>query len=47
MGYATGIAAGTVITLHDFTNTTLWTRCLSITFNGLMSSLKHDGATCN
>ncbi|HEY0802129.1 MAG TPA: GspH/FimT family pseudopilin [Steroidobacteraceae bacterium] len=46
-GYATGIAAGTLITLHDSTNTTAWTRCLSITFNGMMSSLKYDGVTCN
>jgi type IV fimbrial biogenesis protein FimT len=50
-GYAAGIAAGTLITLHDSTGTTAWTRCLSINSSGMMSSMKHgdtvNGAPCN
>jgi type IV fimbrial biogenesis protein FimT len=50
-GYATGIANGTLITLHDSTSNTNWTRCLSINLSGMMSSLKHNqvasGFTCN
>jgi type IV fimbrial biogenesis protein FimT len=50
-GYAAGIATGTLITLHDSTGTTAWTRCLSINLNGMMTSMKHgetvNGVTCN
>jgi type IV fimbrial biogenesis protein FimT len=46
-GYATGIANGTLITLHDSTNNINWTRCLSITLVGLMASQKYDGVICN
>jgi type IV fimbrial biogenesis protein FimT len=51
-GYAIGIAgAGTLITLHDSTDTTAWTRCLSITLNGMTQTAKFsqtvNGVTCN
>jgi type IV fimbrial biogenesis protein FimT len=53
-GYAVGIPNGTLITLHDSTSTTAWTRCLSINFSGLLASIRHGdtvnangGATCN
>jgi type IV fimbrial biogenesis protein FimT len=50
-GYAAGIAIGTLITLHDSTGTTAWTRCLSINMSGMMSSMKHgdtvNGVPCN
>ena len=50
-GYAVGIAgAGTLITLHDSTDTTAWTRCLSITLNGMTQTAKYNqsvnGVTC-
>ncbi len=38
-GYAVGMPNGTtLITLHDSTNTTAWTRCLAINFSGQMTS---------
>jgi type IV fimbrial biogenesis protein FimT len=46
-GYANGIATGTVITLHDSSSNRNWTRCLSITLVGLMTSQRYDGAVCN
>jgi type IV fimbrial biogenesis protein FimT len=50
-GYAVGIANGTLITLHDSTATTAWTRCLGINLSGLLASAKHgdtvNGAVCN
>jgi type IV fimbrial biogenesis protein FimT len=53
-GYAVGVPNATLITLHDSTSTTNWTRCLSINLSGLMASIKHGdtvaangGATCN
>ncbi len=50
-GYAIGIANGSLITLHDSTSNSNWTRCLNITLSGLMASLRHgqsaNGATCN
>ncbi len=46
-GYAIGVANGTVITLHDSTSNSNWTRCLSINYSGLMASLQHNGSTCN
>ena len=45
-GYAIGIAAGTLIALHDSTSNTNWTRCLSINLSGLMASLRANGGTC-
>jgi type IV fimbrial biogenesis protein FimT len=51
-GYATGIAGtGTLIELHA-TGTTAWTRCLSITMNGMTQTEKYGqsilalGVTC-
>ena len=49
-GYAIGIANGTLITLQDSTQTTAWTRCLSVNLGGMMQTAKHgqtvNGATC-
>ena len=46
-GYATGLAnGGSVITLHDSTSTTAWTRCLALTFSGQMTTEKYDGTSC-
>ncbi len=49
-GYAVGIANGTLITLHDSTDTSAWTRCLSIGLSGAMTSEQagttNNGATC-
>ena len=51
MGYANGIANGTLIALHDSTNTSNWTRCLSITLVGMMASQTYgttvNGFPCN
>jgi type IV fimbrial biogenesis protein FimT len=50
-GYANGIANGTLIALHDSTNNTNWTRCLSITLIGMMASQTYgttvNGFPCN
>ena len=50
-GYANGIANGTLIALHDSTNTSNWTRCLSITLVGMMASQTYgttvNGFPCN
>jgi type IV fimbrial biogenesis protein FimT len=50
-GYATGVANGTLIALHDKTNTSNWTRCLSINLVGMMASQTFgstvNGVTCN
>jgi type IV fimbrial biogenesis protein FimT len=50
-GYANGIANGTLIQLHDSTNTSNWTRCLSINLVGMMASQTYgttvNGVTCN
>jgi type IV fimbrial biogenesis protein FimT len=49
-GFASGIANGSLITLHDATNTSSWTRCLSITRIGLMATQLYgvttNGFTC-
>jgi len=49
-GFTTGIANGALITLHDQTNNSNWTRCLSITRIGLMatqlSGVTTNGFTC-
>jgi type IV fimbrial biogenesis protein FimT len=38
-GYAVGMPAnGTLLTLHDSTNTDSWTRCLVVNFSGQMTS---------
>jgi type IV fimbrial biogenesis protein FimT len=37
-GYATGIANGTLIELHDATNNHNWTRCLAINLVGMIVS---------
>jgi type IV fimbrial biogenesis protein FimT len=49
-GYAVGMANGTLLTLHDSTNTSAWTRCLSINLSGQMTSelqgITTNGVTC-
>lgn len=45
-GLAIGIAGGTVIKLHDSTNTSVFTRCLSVTMIGQMESQKYGVSTC-
>ncbi|HME38298.1 MAG TPA: Tfp pilus assembly protein FimT/FimU [Steroidobacteraceae bacterium] len=51
LGYANGIANGTLVALHDATNTSNWTRCLSINLVGNMTSMVYgvtaNGVTCN
>jgi type IV fimbrial biogenesis protein FimT len=37
-GYAGGLPAGTLITLHTTPTTDAWTRCLSLTFTGQMTT---------
>jgi type IV fimbrial biogenesis protein FimT len=37
-GYAGGLPANTLITLHDSTNTSAWTRCLSMSFTGQITT---------
>ena len=39
-GYAAGVADGTLITLHDSTTTSAWTRCLSLNLIGQMTTEK-------
>ena len=49
-GYAVGIANGTLVTLHDSSSNSAWTRCLSINLSGQMASeiagTINNGATC-
>jgi type IV fimbrial biogenesis protein FimT len=45
-GFASGIANGTLVTLHDVTGNSKWTRCLSVTLVGVMNSLA-AGASAN
>jgi type IV fimbrial biogenesis protein FimT len=45
-GYAGGLLPGTLITLHDSTSTPAWTRCLSLSFTGQMTTEKVNGTTC-
>jgi type IV fimbrial biogenesis protein FimT len=45
-GYAGGIANGTLITLHDSTSTSAWTRCLTLNFIGQVATEKANGTTC-
>jgi type IV fimbrial biogenesis protein FimT len=49
-GYAIGMANGTLIELHDSTNTSAWTRCLLINLSGQMTSQQYgvttNGVTC-
>ena len=45
-GYAIGIAQGTLMELHDSTNTHNWTRCLSINMVGMIVSQTY-GTTTN
>jgi len=49
-GYANGVAAGTLIELHDITNNHNWTRCLAITLSGMIASQTYNtttnGVTC-
>jgi type IV fimbrial biogenesis protein FimT len=49
-GYAAGIADGTMITLHDSTNTSAWTRCLTLNLIGQITTelvgITSNGATC-
>lgn len=50
-GFATNIGNGTLIKLHDQTNTSKWTRCLSITSVGLLTSqsygMTNNGMICS
>ena len=49
-GYAVGIPNGTLITLHDSTATSAWTRCLSINLSGELTTelfgTTTNGALC-
>lgn len=45
-GFATGLANGTLITLHAATPTSASTRCLAVTMIGLMQIESYDGAVC-
>ena len=49
-GYAIGMANGTLISLHDSTNTNAWTRCLLVNLSGQMTSQQFgvttNGVTC-
>jgi len=49
-GYAIGIANGTLFTLHDSSNNSAWTRCLSIGLSGELTTEQVggtvNGATC-
>jgi type IV fimbrial biogenesis protein FimT len=49
-GYAIGIANGSLLELHDSTNTSAWTRCLSINLSGEMTTelygVTNNGVTC-
>jgi type IV fimbrial biogenesis protein FimT len=49
-GYAIGIPNGSLITLHDSTDTNAWTRCLSINLSGEMTTeifgTTTNGSTC-
>ncbi len=49
-GYAIAIPNGTLITLHDATNTSAWTRCLTINLVGMMVTQQYgttvNGVTC-
>lgn len=49
-GFAAGIANGTLITLHDQTNNSKWTRCLSVNLSGLAVTETYNttinGVTC-
>ena len=49
-GYAVGVPNGTLITLHDSTDTSAWTRCLSVNLSGEMTTetagTTANGATC-
>jgi type IV fimbrial biogenesis protein FimT len=45
-GYAVGMANGTVITLHDATDTSAWTRCLAINLSGAMTTELYNGGGC-
>jgi type IV fimbrial biogenesis protein FimT len=50
-GYAVGIANGTLLELHDLTNTTAWTRCLYVNLSGEMTTelfgVTNNGVTCS
>jgi len=44
-GYAVGIANGTLISLHDITNNSAWTRCLSVSFIGQLVTERYGNIT--
>lgn len=44
-GYAIGIPKGTLITLHDATSNSAWTRCLSVSFIGLLVTEQYGAIT--
>jgi type IV fimbrial biogenesis protein FimT len=41
-GYAIGVGNGTLISLHDSTDTTAWTRCLAVSMNGMTQTATHN-----
>ena len=45
-GFATGVPASEVLTLHAATPTSTSTRCLTVQLIGLMAVQGYDGATC-
>jgi type IV fimbrial biogenesis protein FimT len=46
-GFAVGVAAGEVLTLHDPTNNTTYTRCLDVSLMGMAAVVTHaKDATC-
>jgi type IV fimbrial biogenesis protein FimT len=44
-GFAVGVANGALITLHDATSTSAWTRCLAITRIGVMATQIYNNTT--
>jgi len=50
-GFATGIAGGTLVSLHDSSSNTNWTRCLQVNRSGMMVTQKNaqvvNGVTCS
>jgi type IV fimbrial biogenesis protein FimT len=41
-GYAIGVGNGTLISLHDSTDTTAWTRCLAVSMNGMTQTATYN-----
>ena len=45
-GFAAGLAAAQVFTLHTATTNNQWTRCLTVGTVGMMNTTHYDGTTC-